>query len=534
MRNQALCWVFLTSSVLAQIGTIPGLDGRVTDSTNPTQFGRRGPAYPNGEVGMSYSYTLCNPGSVPIPWNAPMNPFHPMFAFMVVRESNGRLEQITHNGTTYVKHGFGAANAPSTCGGTCQSTGTGLRVNCTDTYGAGTNADRFWLGPASEIDPWTGIWQPIGSYFDRGDPDIGAPRNSDGVRDLSQTQVSAFDGAKNRVTLREQDLLVPGRLFYCMHIVLRSEDGDLHFDNVGHRQMTATWSGSGWGFANTGVPFTNGSVLNQWAGANVQAGRNGEDDGHFVVAAKVTGPVGGMYHYEYAVQNFDNARGGATFRVPVCPSATLANFGFRDPDGDPLNDWTASRVGSELVFAAPANAALDWNTIFNFWFDCGAAPAAGAVGIDQARLGAGALTVSVNSTIPTGSQQVIDLGPGCGSPAPTFGVIGVPSIPNPAFLLRIGSAPGSGLLLFGATQTGNTPWGAGCVQYLGAPLIALGYVQATVFGITVLPQPIPSNPALSGMRVNFQCAELVSGGPVLGSAQLSNGLQLVLGSNGCQ
>lgn len=54
----------LAASVVAQSNTVPGLEGRITNNASPTLFGRRGPAYPNGEIGMSYSYTMCNPGTV--------------------------------------------------------------------------------------------------------------------------------------------------------------------------------------------------------------------------------------------------------------------------------------------------------------------------------------------------------------------------------------------------------------------------------------------------------------------------------------
>src|SRR5262245_1013056 len=136
---RALSLLLLTSTVVAtvaaQSNTIPGTDGRLTDNSGPSYFGRRGPANPNGEIGISYSYTMCNAGTVDIPWTAPMNPSHPMFAFMVVRESNGRMEQITNSAQTYVKHAFGAANGSSTCG-PCQSGAVGLHVGCSDTYGA--------------------------------------------------------------------------------------------------------------------------------------------------------------------------------------------------------------------------------------------------------------------------------------------------------------------------------------------------------------------------------------------------------------
>jgi hypothetical protein len=410
----------LAGALAAQSNTIPGMDGRLTNNDSPTYFGRRGAAWPNGEIGMSYSYSMCNAGTVPLPWTAPMNPNHPMFAFMVVRESNGRMEQIT-NSETYVKHAFAAANGSSTCG-TCQSTGSGLRVGCNDTYGAGTNASQFYLGPPSEIDPWTGIWNPVGSYFDRGDPDVGPPANTDGVRSLSSAQVSAFDAVKNRVTLREQDLLVAGRLFYCMHIVVRGEAGDLQLDNLAHRQMSVSYGGSTWSFANTGVPFTPGTVLNEWTGATVASARNGGDDGWFFVASKVTTNGNGTWHYEYAVQNFSNARGGAALRVPVLAAANVTNIGFRDVDTNALNEWTSSRTASQLVFQAGATNPLDWNTIYNFWFDCDVAPSNGQVLIDEARVGAGNLTIAVNGKVPSGvpTASVTSVGTGCGACSSSF------------------------------------------------------------------------------------------------------------------
>jgi hypothetical protein len=403
----------LAAPLAAQVGTIPGLDGSLTNNASPTYFGRRGPAHPSGQIAMAMSYTMCNPGAVPIQWSAPMNPNHPMFAMMVVRESNGRFEQITSDAETFVKHAFSAANSASTCGGTCQTTGTGLRVYCTDTYGASTNANRLYLAPASEIDPWTGTWVPVGSYFDRGDPDVGAPQNADGIRSLTSGTTGVFlDPVRNRVTLQEQDLLTPGRLFYCCHIVTKGEDGDLHWNNLGHRQFTATWNGTTWAFA-APIAFVPGTVLDEWAGATVTNARNGDDDGHFLVAVKTTALGGGLWHYEYALQNFDNHRGGATLRIPVNPTSQVGNITFRDPNADPLDGWIASRQGAELVFTAPANNPLNWNNIYNFGFDCDVPPIAGAVAVDQARLGAGALAVTIPTQVPAGLAAVTTLGPGC-------------------------------------------------------------------------------------------------------------------------
>lgn len=530
MRNQLLlaAATSLATTVSAQINTIPGLDGSLTNNASPTYFGRRGPAHPNGEIGMSYSYTMCNPGVVNIQWTAPMNPNHPMFALMVVQERNGRFEQITHDGTTYVKHAFSAANSPSTCGGTCQTTGTGLRVNCTDTYGASTNANRHYLAPASEINPWTGVWAPVGSYFDRGEPDVGPPLNQDGVRSLQGT-APAFtaDMVKNRVTLREQDLLTPGQLWMCCHIVVAGEDGDLHFNNIGHRRMNATWNGTQWTFSNPAA-FTAGTVLSQWAGAALNHARNGDDDGHFWVAAKVTDLGGGTWHYEYAVHNFDNHRGGASLRIPVCPTTNVTNVTFRDPNGNPLDDWTHARAGAELVFSAPAGNALTWNNLFNFGFDCNIAPEAGSVVIDQALLGPGALSVTVPTQVPGGLAAVTNLGPGCGAPAPVLATTGLPLIPSPAFALTVQGTPSAPVFVFAANGAQAAPVGLGCIQYVDSSFVMHGAYTADGAGFTSAPLPIPDTIALEGIVIAWQAAEAVPGGPLLGFLALSNGLEILI------
>ena len=75
---RALPSAALAAALLAPLGaqsnTIPGLDGSLTNHSGASYFGRRGSAYPNGEVSMCCSYTMCNPGTVPIAWTAPMNP----------------------------------------------------------------------------------------------------------------------------------------------------------------------------------------------------------------------------------------------------------------------------------------------------------------------------------------------------------------------------------------------------------------------------------------------------------------------------
>src|SRR5712671_399956 len=173
----ALTMFAVLGAVSAQSNTVPGLDARLTGIEDPRYFGRRGAAHPNGEIAIAYSYYVCNSGAVPIGWEGPfdgpqpMHTNHPMWSFMVVRESGGRIVQLTNDGT-FVKHGSSPANSSGLCGN-CQNPHNSavLGVRCDDAYGQTTNANRYYLGPTDEIDPWLCTWDPVHSYFDRGDPE---------------------------------------------------------------------------------------------------------------------------------------------------------------------------------------------------------------------------------------------------------------------------------------------------------------------------------------------------------------------------
>ncbi|MEZ6037723.1 MAG: hypothetical protein R3F29_09605 [Planctomycetota bacterium] len=405
----------LASGLAAQSNTVPGLDGRLEILDNITYWGRRGAAYPGGQVGLSMRNTMCNPGSVSIPWFAAMQSDHPKFGFLITRLVGDRMEQI--NEWSYCKHAFTSASTSGACGPCNGIGGTMMGVTCSDTYSAGNNASQYWLGPPEEIDPWLGTWNPVGSYFDQGDPNVGSPANMDGNRSLSNTQVNAFDAVKNRVTVNEADLITPGaQYFYAIQLIHAGEAVANRDDNIKYRGFTPSWNGSSWSVSNSGVGQTFGSVLEAWPGATVNSGGNGNDDGRFFVGCKVTSIGGGQFHYEYAVHNVDNSRAGATFRIPIDAGATASNYSFRDIDQDPLNGWTAARVGNQIVFTAPGNNPLEWNTIYNFGFDANIAPGSGLVTLDEARIGPGNLSVDVPADVPSASTfaSVLPYGQGCG------------------------------------------------------------------------------------------------------------------------
>ncbi|MCA8973581.1 MAG: hypothetical protein KDC98_02615 [Planctomycetes bacterium] len=427
LRSTPLLLVLLGGSLLAQSNSIQGTDVNLYSVDASTIYGRRGPAYPNGEVGVGFGHAYCNSGTVHVPWqtspttNGPMTDVHFKIAFLLARESNGRLVQISKP-ETMVKHSRVTYNLGSSQCGTCQSgPASTFRMGCFDAYTTGFNGDRFNLGPSEEIDPWLGSWDPVGSYFDRGDPPVGGAAATDGIQSLTQSQVAAFDQVKNRITVDESELATPGTFYGQAHLVCEGEPVANRGDNQRSNRFSFTWNGSSWSTSNLGGSVV-GSILNQWSGATVNLGGNGTDDGRFAVAAKVTGPVGGMYHYEYAVHNIDNFRGGASFRIPLSAAIQVQNPGFRDINGNPLDDWTFSQSAAELAWTASANNPLNWNSFYNFYFDSDTAPGQGGVLIDEARIGTGALTVGVTATVPGGVTVAVSspIGSSCGRCDTTF------------------------------------------------------------------------------------------------------------------
>ncbi|HEU4420075.1 MAG TPA: hypothetical protein VFT55_14165 [Planctomycetota bacterium] len=420
MLVRSLAVALLAAPVVSQIGAVPGLDISLYDVAGFGYYGHRGAAWPNGEAGFMVGHSHANCGTVNLPWvstgpGGVMLDTYPKIAFLLARESNGRMVQVS--GKSFLKHSptpYNFSSGPCTpCTG---SFGAFFYTGCSDTYGSGINSYQLALGPTTEINPWLGTWNPQGSYFDTGDPSVGGAAAVDSIRSLTTTQIFAFDDVKNRMVVRDSEI-VAGALYYGQaQVVALGEPVANRGNNLSSRQVTLSWNGSGYATNTTGGS-TFGSVLTRWQGAVTDLGGNGNDDGRFLVAVKVTGPVAGLWHYEYAVHNLDNHRGGASLRVPVDAAATVQNPGFRDIDADPLNDWTYARTATEISFSASAANPLDWNTIYNFWFDCSVAPSLGFVDIDEARLGPGLLTVQVGSMVPSGVPVATaqSIGASCGN-----------------------------------------------------------------------------------------------------------------------
>ncbi|MEQ1632875.1 MAG: hypothetical protein ABL997_10915, partial [Planctomycetota bacterium] len=351
--------------------------------------------------------------------------------------------------------------------------------------------------------------------------------NTDGVR----SSVTWSDTIQGRMLVPEFELDVAPATFWgqvCVSVI--GEPGTNRGNNATSREVRVTKSGTTFTMATTGSSFV-APVLTRWTGASTAIGRNGLDDGHFMVGVVVTGPVDGFWHYEYAIHNLDNARGGAGFRIPLCSSAQVRNPGFRDIDRDALNQWQFARVGNELSWQAPGNNPHDWNTIYNVWFDSDAAPVAGTFAVDQARIGPGALSVQIATSVP-GQLWHEALGAGCGVPSATLRPLALPSVPSAGYGLQLAGAPSSLALFVLSFQADNTAIGGGCTQWIDTNQLLGTFLTATdASGAATWNLPIPAG--LAPFDLYGQAAVFTSGGPAFGIANLSDALRARIGGIGC-
>lgn len=323
-----------------------------------SQVGHTG-TWPDGVAGLSMATTSCNLGDTDVPWLAPMAEDHPVIAMALYRELDGRLEQL---GVSWMKHGFYALSN-NDCS-QCQhpSNGTFLGVGCSDTYGVVNNGDRNYLGPRSEINPFTARWTCRASHFSGGIDDCVRRHGSNG-----------HNGVEHRLTARDADLDVPGATYFYEADYLVRDDQNLD-NNIGHRRCTMRWNESVWQFTtpSDGNPLTEGPVINGYGEMRAE-GSVDESDGNFIVAVQTDDLGGGLYSYEYAVFNRYSDLGAHSFSLPV-GDAVITSIGFHDSDDLPSNDWEVSLESGRITWSTanyesdPGANALGFGLLFNFRF----------------------------------------------------------------------------------------------------------------------------------------------------------------------
>ncbi|MHC4989413.1 MAG: hypothetical protein ACYTGC_00390, partial [Planctomycetota bacterium] len=338
-----------------------GADIEIGELSHLTQVGREGDV-----VGCGLGSPVCNVGDEPLDWYWLQDSRHPFAISNLYRLENDRLQQI---GQSWVKHGFAAAQVDA-CGLDCipHMDSSRLGIGCSDTYGAGTNANRNYLGPRHEVDAWTGAWTFEGSHLDLDE--------------------GPHDQIEHRLQVHDDDLdptLHPGGQYICELYVFGHDDID-HSNSIAWEIVEVSGDpGGAWTFNLLDTATSIGPAIEAWPGARLTVvPPEPVDDGRAHVAAKATEVGDGLWHYEYAVFNQDMDRGIGAVTIAIPTSAGISGIGFSAvlSHDEPYDNvpWTAERTETGLTWSTvpfdvdPMSNPLRWGTMYNFWFDADTPP----------------------------------------------------------------------------------------------------------------------------------------------------------------
>ncbi len=410
--------------------------GDLPDAQSNSPIGISGVTYDAFAVGT----TSCNKGNTPLNWfTGGTDNRHPAISQNLFRYSSatGRFEQLGQGG---LKHGFTALQG-STCtaqfGFPCAATGgTTLGVGCSDPYGAGLNNNPGGMGPKWQVNAATGLFPyPYPNVATSGPIRVRlSDLNTGGIagnRFFIEGQYICGDDASangglnkyNNASWREVLLSATGT-------VPNATDFGIAITGSMHREQPGIYA---WQSIDAAVTITTFDVPN---------------DGRFILACKVSGPVAGLYTYEYALQNLNSHRCAGSVVVPLpATHNALGSVGFHDVDapGEPnflatpanpaSDDWTPSGGAANdtsVSWAGPAYAGtppvyvmdpatqykvltftpgtgndhtanvLRWGTMFNFRFTSELAPGSGALAVGLWRPGTGT-AFTINAQTPGGA-----------------------------------------------------------------------------------------------------------------------------------
>ncbi|MEP6821365.1 MAG: hypothetical protein ABI946_03345 [Chthoniobacterales bacterium] len=360
--------------IVGDIGAIGGL----------AQFGSA-----SGQVGLATGTTSCNNGNVEFNFFQLPNPDHSVISQNLYRMSGGtnnddRIEQI---GQAWVKHSFGADQDDAcSIGCTPYPNATKLGVGCSDPYAASqlafqSNTNSGALGSRAWVNPFTGVF----TVSPRPENHTGHTHTATSHRLLVNT--SDLDTTQN-----------VGATYYCEvqydspqeYAWCQTHPGECNmYNNASYRRYNVTGTTS-FTFSPAAATVRMTPATGAWTGATSSTIEPVPGaDGRAFVVYKVSGPVGGIWHYEYGIHNQNLDRSIQSFSVPLGCGITLSNVGFHAPPNHPgfPNDgtvgdagfsnavWTATPTANDVTwntetFAQNPNAnAIRFGTMYNFRFD---------------------------------------------------------------------------------------------------------------------------------------------------------------------
>jgi hypothetical protein len=395
-------------------GSVPGPDIVVGDMSGLQQFGSA-----SGQVGLATGATSCNNGDVPVHFYRLPDPDHSVVSQNLYRMSGGssnndRFEQL---GQSWSKHTFGASQE-NACSFGCTPfpDQSELGVGCSDPYlasqnGFQGNTNSGALGSRAWVNAFTGAF----SVSPRPDNHTGHTHTGTSHRLLVNTadlNTTLNAGATYYLEVQYDS---PHEYAWC-----QAHPGQCNmYNNASYRRYNVTGTTS-FTFASVGSTVRMTPATGAWTGATSSTIEPEPGvDGRAFVVYKVTGPVAGIWHYEYAIHNQNLDRSVQSFSVPLGCGITVSNTGFHAPPNHPgfANDgtvgsagfsnaaWTPNQILDSLTwntetFAQNPNAnAIRFGTLYNFRFDADRPPQAAMATVGFLKTG-GPITVAIEGPAP--------------------------------------------------------------------------------------------------------------------------------------
>jgi len=361
----------------APSGLNPGPDIVAGDMTGLNVYGTAGT-----QKGLAIGATSCNAGNQMVGFFPIPSTDHPIIASNLYRmsggtENNDRFEQV---GQSWVKHTFGARQY-NDCTFGCMPGGDihHLGAGCADIYLAAQGAQQNLLGSRAWINPFTGVFSPLSRDH--------TEHIHTATSHMLEVENADLDPSLNLGASYYAELLyvTPDEYTWC-----QTHPAECNMsNNASYRRYNITGPAD---YTFTPVDATERmmAAINAWTGATINPIEpDPGNDGRAYIVYKVTGPVSGIWHYEYAIYNQNLHRAIQSLSVPLGCGATASNVGFHAPTNPPgfPNDGTLGDAGfsnvpwssnqntnsinwSTETFAQNQNAnAIRWGTLYNFRFD---------------------------------------------------------------------------------------------------------------------------------------------------------------------
>lgn len=315
---------------------------------------------------FSVGTVSCNIGDEELSWrdSGPNSDKHPVIGGNLYRLKDGRFEQL---GQSWLKHGFCALDGNECLGCQANQSCDWLGVGCSDPYSAWLNGQHVYLGPKSQVNPFTGVF-PF-------------PHPTPPISDISgrlQVHISDVLPADN-----------PGAIYWLEAHYVTPDDAQAGngYNNVSYRGINVLNNGnlgSWWG----GGTVQETPAIFAWNVADPQVSIVQIDvpgDGRLFLGYKATDLDNGFWQYEYALYNMNSERAAGSFLIPVADLLDVLSDGFHDVDyhsGEPFDgtDWGMTRNAGTIVWATESFSANEdanavrWGTLYNFRFQVDAPP----------------------------------------------------------------------------------------------------------------------------------------------------------------